>query len=118
MCCLVWPFIAALITDLLIIFISAPAVGMLCHWASALPALSSPVEPTRSVQLAYGRGSLGVDLPENRTDIIEPVSVPGLKDEKESFLQSINHPIESRPLREYLRPDARVCVVFTDITRA
>src|SRR5260370_6970393 len=94
-------------------FSSGLTVTARSHCASALPALSSPVEPTRSVQLAYGRGYLGVDLPENRTDIIEPVSVPGLKDEKESFLQSINHPIESRPLREYLRPDARVCVVFT-----
>jgi nickel-dependent lactate racemase len=78
----------------------------------------SSVEPTRSVQLAYGRGFLEVDLPETRTDIIEPVSVPGLPDEKARFLRSLNHPIESRPLREYLRPDARVCIVFTDITRA
>jgi lactate racemase len=76
------------------------------------------VEPTRSVQLAYGRGYLEVDLPENRTDIIEPVAVLGLKDEKESFLRSLNYPVESRPLREYLRPDARVGIVFTDITRA
>src|SRR5260370_27813006 len=99
-------------------FSSGLTVTARSHCASALPALSSPVEPTRSVQLAYGRGYLGVDLPESRTDIIEPVSVPGLKDEKESFLQSIDHPIESRPLREYLRPDSRVCIVFTDITPA
>jgi lactate racemase len=76
------------------------------------------VNPTRTVRLAYGRGVLDVDLPENTTDIIEPVSVPGLKDERESFLQSLDHPIESRPLREHLFPDAKVCIVFTDITRA
>ena len=76
------------------------------------------MDPVRSVQLAYGRGFLGVDLPEHRTDIIEPVSVPGLKDEKESFLRSLNYPIESRPLREHLFADAKVCIVFTDITRA
>ena len=76
------------------------------------------MDPVRSVQLAYGRGFLDVDLPEHRTDIIEPVSVPGLKDEKESFLRSLNYPIESRPLREHLFADAKVCIVFTDITRA
>ena len=76
------------------------------------------MNPTRTVRLAYGRGVLDVDLPENTTDVIEPVSVPGLKDEKESFLQSLDHPIESRPLREHLFPNAKVCIVFTDITRA
>lgn len=76
------------------------------------------MDSTRTIHLAYGRGFLEVDLPERRTDVIEPVSVPGLKDEKETFLQSLNHPTESRPLREQLRPDAKVCVVFTDITRA
>jgi lactate racemase len=76
------------------------------------------VDPTRVVQLAYGRGVLHVDLPGGRTDVIEPVSVAGLKDEKESFLRSLSHPIESRPLQEHLFPDARVCIVFTDITRA
>ncbi|HXM01132.1 MAG TPA: lactate racemase domain-containing protein, partial [Chthoniobacterales bacterium] len=76
------------------------------------------MDATCRVQLAYGRGFLEVDLPRNRTDVIEPVSVPGLNDERESFLRSLNRPIESRPLRECLRPDARVCIVFTDITRA
>jgi lactate racemase len=76
------------------------------------------VDSTRTFHLAYGRGFLEVDLPESRTDVIEPVSVPGVKNEKESFLQSLNHPIESRSLREKLRPDAKVCIVFTDITRA
>ncbi|MGA7127013.1 MAG: nickel-dependent lactate racemase [Chthoniobacterales bacterium] len=76
------------------------------------------MDPTRTVQLAYGRGFLDVELPGDRTDVIEPVSVPGLKDEKESFLRSLNHPIGSRSVREHLFPDARVCIVFTDITRA
>jgi nickel-dependent lactate racemase len=76
------------------------------------------MDRTRTVQLAYGRGFLDVSLPGLRTDVIEPVSIPGLKDEKESFLQSLIHPIESRPLREYLFADAKVCIVFTDITRA
>ena len=80
--------------------------------------ISWNVDPTHTVQLAYGRGFLDVELPGDRTDVIEPVSVPGLKDEKESFLQSLNHPIGSRSLREHLFPDARVCIVFTDITRA
>ena len=80
--------------------------------------ISCPVDPTRTVQLAYGRGFLDVELPGDRTDVIEPVPVPGLKNEKERFLRSLNHPIGSRSLREHLFLDARVCIVFTDITRA
>src|SRR5579864_5441740 len=76
------------------------------------------MDSTVSTQLAYGRGFLEVQLPRDRTDVVEPVSVVGLKDEKGSFFQSLNHPIESRPLREYVRSDSRVCIVFTDITRA
>jgi nickel-dependent lactate racemase len=70
------------------------------------------------VNLAYGRGQLPVELPDGRTTVIEPSHTPGLADERGAVLVALARPIGARPLREWLNPDARVCVVFTDITRA
>jgi lactate racemase len=76
------------------------------------------MDQARSVRLAYGRGYLELQLPATKTDVIEPASVAGLNNEREKFLNSVDNPIGSRPLRDYLRPNSRVCIVFTDITRA
>src|SRR5437899_4499772 len=70
------------------------------------------------VQLAYGQGYLGVDLPEERTTVIEPSHVPGLADERSAVLAALEKPIGARSLREWIKPGDRVCILFTDITRA
>lgn len=70
------------------------------------------------VGLAYGRGTLTVDLPEDRTTVIEPVHSAGLPDERAGVLSALDNPIAAPPLRKWLRPGATVCIVFTDITRA
>ena len=70
------------------------------------------------VQLAYGRGQLPVDLPEERTSIIEPSSLPGLPDERASTLAALEQPIATSPLKKWIKPGDRICIVFTDITRA
>src|SRR5206468_12392200 len=70
------------------------------------------------VQLAYGQGYLAVELPEERTTVIEPAHVPGLADERSAVLAALEKPIGARPLREWIKPGDRVCILFTDITRA
>jgi len=70
------------------------------------------------VQLAYGRDHLAVELPAERTLVVEPSHVPGLADERSAVLAALQHPVAAPPLRDWLKPGARVCVVFTDITRA
>jgi nickel-dependent lactate racemase len=70
------------------------------------------------IQLAYGSGHLAVDLPEDRTTIIEPSRTPGLADERGDVLRALDHPIGARPLREWIKPGNKVCILFTDITRA
>lgn len=70
------------------------------------------------VQLAYGQGHLEVDLPEGRTTVIAPTPRPALADERAAFLAALDAPIGTAPLRSQLRPGAKVCVLFTDITRA
>ena len=70
------------------------------------------------VKLAYGQGHLTVDLPDDRTTVIEPTHRAGLADEKAAVMESLERPIGSRPLRELIKPGHRICIVFTDLTRA
>ena len=70
------------------------------------------------VNLAYGQGQLPVELPDRLTTIIEPTHTPGLADEHAAVLAALEKPIAARPLREWVKPTSRVCIVFTDITRA
>jgi nickel-dependent lactate racemase len=57
-------------------------------------------------------------LPDNRTTIIEPSHNPGLPDEKSAVMTALSQPISAKPLREWIRPGDKICIVFTDITRA
>ncbi|HEY6166787.1 MAG TPA: nickel-dependent lactate racemase [Verrucomicrobiae bacterium] len=70
------------------------------------------------VNLAYGQSHLTVDLPDDRTTMIEPSHRPGLADEKGAVLAALGQPIAAKPLREWITPGAKVCIVFTDSTRA
>jgi len=70
------------------------------------------------VRLAYGQSHLPVELPDGLTTIIEPTHTPGLADERSAVLAALEKPIGARPLREWVRPASRICIVFTDITRA
>jgi lactate racemase len=70
------------------------------------------------VNLAYGQGHLPVEFPEERTTVIEPSHRPGLADERAAVFASLDNPIGARPLRQWLKPNDRVCITFTDLTRA
>jgi lactate racemase len=69
------------------------------------------------VHLAYGQGQLTVDLPESST-LIRPTPTVGLPDERAAVFAALDKPVRARPLHESIRPGDRVCIVFTDITRA
>jgi nickel-dependent lactate racemase len=70
------------------------------------------------INLAYGSGALGVELPDGRTTVIEPGHVPALADERAAVIAALENPIAAKPLREWIRPGAKVCITFSDITRA
>lgn len=70
------------------------------------------------VNLAYGEGYLTIDLPEDVTAVIEPSHMAGLPDEKAAVLAALEKPIGATPLRQQIEADDRICIVFTDITRA
>jgi nickel-dependent lactate racemase len=80
------------------------------------------------VLLAYGQGHLPVELPDGCTTVISPSHTAGLADERESVRSALEEPIGTRALRAWIteprlgQPPAgrppRVCITFTDITRA
>lgn len=74
-----------------------------------------PAEIT--VHLAYGRGGLPVQLPAETT-VISPAEAPGLADERAALVAALEAPIGAAPLRQWLHARTKICLVFTDITRA
>ena len=70
------------------------------------------------VLLAYGQGQLAVELPEDRTTVIEPTHHSGLADERGAVMAALDEPIGALALRQLLKPTDRVCIAFTDLTRA
>jgi nickel-dependent lactate racemase len=70
------------------------------------------------VFLAYGPAKLEVDLPGTTVEVIEPRHQSGLSDEKKAVLDALDNPIGTKPLSAWLKRDCRICISFTDITRA
>src|SRR5689334_10396686 len=70
------------------------------------------------VQLAYGQGHLPIEVPADRTTVIVPTPKPGLPDERTAVWQALERPIGRPPLRSQIKPGDKVCISFTDITRA
>jgi lactate racemase len=71
------------------------------------------------IKLAYGKQGLMLDLPDDwNVTVIEPRYIPGLPDPAGAMRGALHDPIGTRPLAEIVRPDDRVGIVFSDITRA
>ena len=70
------------------------------------------------IKLAYGEGHLAVEFPEDRTTVIEPTASAGLPDEHAALMSALDLPIGVPALRQLVRKDSCVTIVFTDITRA
>jgi lactate racemase len=71
-----------------------------------------------NIELAYGRGRLAMELPTERTTVITPADQPGLTNERAAVVQALESPIGTAPLRQWIGAQDRICVVFSDITRA
>ena len=70
------------------------------------------------IPLAYGRGHLDVELPDDRTTVIEPSPQAGVADERAAVIAALDAPVKSAPLRELISAGKRIVIVHTDITRA
>ena len=69
------------------------------------------------VKLAYGREGLWVDLPDRNVTVVDPRFVEGLPDEEAAVIQALRRPLGTPPLREMVKPEDTVAIVFSDITR-
>lgn len=69
------------------------------------------------VKLAYGKEGLWVDLPDRNVTVVEPKHVPGLPDELAAVRAALRSPLGARPLRDLVKPQDTVAIVFSDITR-
>ncbi len=75
--------------------------------------------PDLKFRVPYGKSVLEFTLPPNMQAAVA-VSQPAkpLQDVPCAIREALAHPIGTPPLRELARPGNRVCIVFTDITRA
>jgi len=69
------------------------------------------------VKLAYGKEGLWVELPHDDVTVVEPRFVPGLPDETGAIRSALREPIGTPPLRDLVKGDDTVAIVFSDITR-
>lgn len=71
------------------------------------------------IVLDYGKQGLPIRLPDDAdVTVIQPRHVAALPDPARALAEALAHPIASAPLRELVRPDQTVAIVFSDITRA
>jgi lactate racemase len=73
---------------------------------------------TTTVRLAYGDTGLSVDLPAERTTVVEPVYAQGAADQREVLRRALRQPVAGPPLREIARPGQKVAIAMCDGTRA
>ncbi|UCC87447.1 MAG: nickel-dependent lactate racemase [Anaerolineales bacterium] len=70
------------------------------------------------IKLAYGKTGLDLELSDElNVTLVEPAYVPGLPDQKAALREALQAPIQGPPLRDRVRPEDKVGVLFSDITR-
>ena len=70
-------------------------------------------------RVPFGKGELAFGLPAGwRGTVVESKTVPLVKDVPAAVAAAVARPINSPPLRDLTKPGDRVCIVFTDVTRA
>jgi nickel-dependent lactate racemase len=81
------------------------------------PETMKPETPT--YQVPYSNSTIEFSLPSAmRGTVVVSKSVEPLADVEGAIAEALAHPIVSPALREMAKPGDRVCIVFTDITRA
>jgi nickel-dependent lactate racemase len=70
------------------------------------------------VHLAYGQHGLDVELPADRTTVVEPRYTPGAEDPAALLRNRLRHPLSGPPLRELVHPGQTVAISICDGTRA
>jgi lactate racemase len=70
-------------------------------------------------RVPFDRSELSFELPDGwRGTVVESKTVPPIEDMPAAVEAAVANPTNSPPLRELAGPGDRVCIVFTDVTRA
>jgi hypothetical protein len=69
------------------------------------------------VDLPYGRGRLAVDFPAGRTDLVSAPPTRALLDPAAAVRAALRAPGHGAPLRNLVRPGAKVAISMCDGTR-
>lgn len=70
-------------------------------------------------RVPFDKGELAFGLPAGwRGTVVESKTVPLVKDVPAAVAAAVARPVNSPPLRDLAKPGDRVCIVFTDVTRA
>ena len=70
------------------------------------------------VRLAYGRSGLDLDVPRERTTVIEPVQAPALADPDAALTAALRRPVGGPALRALAAPGQTAAISVCDVTRA
>jgi nickel-dependent lactate racemase len=75
--------------------------------------------PGQSYKFPYSKTNIEFSLPDDmQVTVAVSRSAEPIADVQSAIQEALYRPIDSPPLREIARPGDRVCIVFTDITRA
>ena len=70
------------------------------------------------IRLAYGRSGLIIDVPDERTTVVQPQYLPGLPDQVGAVRTAVRDPVGgASPLRRLVGRDETVTISVCDITR-
>jgi len=69
------------------------------------------------VRIDYGSSGLEVELPDDRTTVIEPMHQPASSEPREALLTALREPVAGRPLGGVVKPGQSVAISVCDITR-
>jgi lactate racemase len=69
------------------------------------------------VRLAYGEDGMEVDLPHDRTTVVEPAYARAAEDERAVLRKALREPVAGPPLRELVSPGQTVAIAICDGTR-
>lgn len=70
----------------------------------------------KKVKLAYGKGHIMINVPDN-AEVIEPRHLDGLADDKAAVVEAMRKPFGTRPLKEMVKATDTVGIVIADLTR-
>lgn len=76
------------------------------------------VQSPMKVEILYGRGTVAVDVPAERSVVIEPAWRDGIVDEYAAFLDAVRNPIGNAiPLADLVQPGETLAIATSDGTR-